>query len=141
VAVVVVCCCCGCEKQEHLWVCGCVGVSGNNIGEEGAEALGPHLAKLVNMTVLDLAGRKCRWRVCVCGGVVCCCCGCEKQEHLWVCGGVGVSDNDIGEEGAKALGPHLAKLVNMTVLDLAGRRCRWRVCVCGGGCGLLLLWL
>jgi len=35
-----------------------VGVSGNNIGEEGAKALGPHLSKLVNMTELYLIGRK-----------------------------------------------------------------------------------
>jgi len=28
--------------------------AGNNIGEEGAKALGPHLAKLSNMTTLHL---------------------------------------------------------------------------------------
>ena len=37
--------------------CG-VWVSGNNIGDEGAKALGPHLAKLVNMNTLVLYGRK-----------------------------------------------------------------------------------
>jgi len=29
-------------------------VSGNNIGDEGAKALGPHLAKLMNMRTLNL---------------------------------------------------------------------------------------
>jgi len=32
-------------------------VSVNNIGDEGAKALIPHLAKLVNMHTLDLHGR------------------------------------------------------------------------------------
>jgi len=32
-------------------------VSGNNIGEEGAKALGPHLAKLMNMRTLGLGGK------------------------------------------------------------------------------------
>ena len=54
-------------------------------------------------------------------------CGCE-------------SDNNIGEEGAKALGPHLAKLVNMTLLGLDGRMRGWDVCV-RGGCLVVLLWL
>jgi len=31
-------------------------MSGNNIGDEGAKALGPHLAKLSNMTTLYLQG-------------------------------------------------------------------------------------
>ena len=44
----------------------------------------------------------------------------RSKSTLWVCGCVGVSDNDIGEEGAKALGPHLAKLVNMSKLWLDG---------------------
>ena len=35
---------------------------------------------------------------------------------------VWVSDNNIGEEGAKALGPHLAKLVNMTLLALESKK-------------------
>ena len=52
---------------------------------------------------------------------------------------VGVSGNNIGEEGAKALGPHLAKLVNMSTLWLDGNVVG--MCVCDGGCGLLLLWL
>ena len=30
-----------------------------------------------------------------------------------------MSDNHIGDEGAKALGPHLAKLNNMTTLELS----------------------
>ena len=34
-------------------------MSGNNIGDEGAKALGPHLAKLNNMTTLNLWGT---WR-------------------------------------------------------------------------------
>ena len=49
-----------------MW-CG-VWVPGNNIGEEGAKALGPHLAKLVNINVLELYGRKRGWDVCVRGG-------------------------------------------------------------------------
>ena len=40
---------------------------------------------------------------------------------LWVSKRSGVSDNNIGEEGAKALGPHLAKLVNMHTLHLGGK--------------------
>ena len=32
-------------------------MSGNNIGEEGAKALIPHLAKLVNMHTLGLGGK------------------------------------------------------------------------------------
>ena len=35
---------------------------------------------------------------------------------LVVCG----ADNSIGEEGAKALGPHLAKLSKLTLLQLWG---------------------
>jgi len=31
-------------------------MSGNNIGDEGAKALGPHLAKLNNMETLGLGG-------------------------------------------------------------------------------------
>ena len=46
---------------------------------------------------------------------------------------VGVSGNNIGEEGAKALGPHLAKLVNITVLWLNGKGRGWDV-YCGGAC-------
>ena len=59
-------------------------VSGNNIGEEGAKALGPQLAKVVNMTELVLNGRKLCVSVAVV--VVCCCFGCEKQKHLCACG-------------------------------------------------------
>jgi len=45
--------------RKSTCACGVwVWVSGNNIGEEGAKALGPHLAKLVNMNTLGLAGRK-----------------------------------------------------------------------------------
>jgi len=32
-------------------------VSANNFGEEGAKALGPHLAKLVNIHTLHLGGK------------------------------------------------------------------------------------
>jgi len=53
---------------------------------------------------------------------------------------VWVSDNNIGEEGAKALGPHLAKLVNMTGLDLDGRGRGWDV-YGAGACVVVLLWL
>jgi len=81
-------------------------VAGNKIGGEGAKALGPHLAKLSNITELDL--------------------GCAR---LLVFGGLGyyvtralvvsvVADNNIGKEGANALGPHLAKLSNVTLLKL-----------------------
>ena len=50
-----------------------------------------------------------------------------------------VTDNKMGDTGAKALGPHLAKLSNMTKLELAGA-CLLVVGVCGGcdtgvGCG------
>jgi len=37
----------------------------------------------------------------------------------WLCVRL-MSDNNIGVEGAKALGPHLAKLNNMITLNLAG---------------------
>ena len=62
-------------------------VTDNNIGVEGAKALGPHLATLVNMNKLDLCGRKRGWDVCVCVVVVslCCCCD-KKQERLCVLG-------------------------------------------------------
>ena len=51
-----------------------------------------------------------------------------------------VTDNNIGVEGAKALGPHLAKLVNINALDLSGRKRTWDVCErCG--CVIVLLWL
>jgi len=33
--------------------------AGNNIGNEGAKALGPHLAKLNNMATLNLSGACC----------------------------------------------------------------------------------
>jgi len=126
--------------RKSTGACGVwVWVSGNNIGEEGAKALGPHLAKLVNMTELYLKGRKRGWDVCMCvrGGcfvVVKSTCACG----VWVW----VSDNNIGEEGAKALGPHLAKLVNMNKLWLTGRKRGWDVCMCvRGGCLVVLLWL
>ena len=51
-----------------------------------------------------------------------------------------VSGNNIGEEGAKALGPHLAKLVNITELGLNGRGRGWDV-YGGGACVVVLLWL
>ena len=53
---------------------------------------------------------------------------------------VWVSGNNIGEEGAKALGPHLAKLVNMNTLVLSCKKRGWDVCV-HGGCLAMLLWL
>ena len=93
-----------------MWAC----VSGNNIGEEGAKALAPHLGKLVNMNKLGLGGkiilgmRLCdarRWWYSD---------GC----FLWAC----VSDNNIGEEGANALAPHMGKLVNMNTLHLNSKR-------------------
>ena len=37
---------------------------------------------------------------------------------LWAC----VSDNNIGEEGANALAPHMGKLVNMNTLHLNSKR-------------------
>ena len=40
---------------------------------------------------------------------------------------VRMSDNNIGDEGAKALGPHLAKLNNMTHVYLSGVYCHWRI--------------
>ena len=36
-------------------------MSANNIGVEGAKALGPHLATLSNMTTLDLSSTWWRW--------------------------------------------------------------------------------
>ena len=41
-----------CKQAYTLW-----NVSGNNIGEEGCKALGPHLGKLVNMNTLGLGGK------------------------------------------------------------------------------------
>jgi len=38
-----------------------------------------------------------------------------------------VADNNIGDEGASVLGPHLAKLSNMTKLDLEGASFVWCV--------------
>jgi len=49
-----------------------VGVPGNGIGEEGAKALGPHLAKLNNLTTLEISGACVAQRFHVCyffGGV------------------------------------------------------------------------
>ena len=44
--------------RKNACACGMwVWVSGNNIGEEGAKALGPHLGKLVNMNTLGLGGK------------------------------------------------------------------------------------
>jgi len=66
----------------------------NHIGDEGAEALSPHLAKLANITSLNL--------YCAFGA-----CGCMPG-----------ADNNVGQDSAKALGPHLAKLESVTTLDL-----------------------
>ena len=66
--------------RKSTCACGVwVWVSGNNIGEEGAKALGPHLAKLVNINALDLSGRKRGWDVCVCVVVVSLCCCCDHN--------------------------------------------------------------
>ena len=88
-------------------------MSGNNIGEEGAKALGPHLGKLVNMNALGLERKS------VLGMRVCGVAGGTHQDgcFLWAC----VSDNNIGEAGAKTLAPHLGKLVNMNELGLGGK--------------------
>ena len=40
-----------------------------------------------------------------------------------------MAGNSLGKEGAKALGPHMEKLNNMTTLDLAGGWCCRRVYV------------
>ena len=109
----------GCGMWVWVWV------SGNNIGEEGAKALGPHLATLANMRELDLDGRGSVVGMCLCAWLSRCCC---DEERLCVC--MWVSGNNIGEEGAKALGPHLAKLVNMNTLWLNGRKRLFR-CHCG----------
>ena len=97
-------------------------MSANNIGNEGAKALGPYLVKLNNLTALLLSctwlglclgrtkDRVACWRCCMTGG------------PGFVCACV-MPANNIGEEGAKALGPHLAKLSNMTALYLG---CAWR---------------
>jgi len=83
--------------------------AGNDIGAEGAAAMGPHLGKLVNMHTLNLESTRCdvlrRWLLFV-------------FDLLWyvLCG----AGNDIGAEGAAAMGPHLGKLVNMHTLGLAG---------------------
>jgi len=45
------------------------------------------------------------------------CWQCRVNDDTWLCVCV-MSDNDIGVEGAKALGPHLAKLSSMTTLEL-----------------------
>jgi len=77
--------------------------------------------------------------VCVVVGSLCCCCD-TKQEHLCVLGvRAWVSGNNIGEAGAKALGPHLAKLVKMNALGLNGTKRGWDVCVRGGWFVVLLL--
>ena len=69
--------------------------------------MGPHLGKLVNMHTLNLEGTRCdvlrRWLLLVFD--LCALCG---------------AGNDIGAEGAAAMGPHLGKLVNMHTLGLAG---------------------
>jgi len=44
------------------------------------------------------------------------------MDVLWcMCGSCGAG-NDIGREGAVAMGPHLGKLVHMHTLDLASTR-------------------
>ena len=106
-----------------MWAC----VSGNNIGEEGAKTLAPHLGKLVNMDQLGLGGK-------IILGMRLCDARCWWYSDgcfLWAC----VSDSNIGEEGANALAPHLGKLVNMNDLYLngnivlgmrvCGARCWW----------------
>ena len=85
-------------------------LTGNKIGDAGAEALGPHLAKLSKMTHLNL-GSSCLLVVVMFVGWW----QCDVTRALVV--GV-VTGNCIGNEGAKALGPHLAKLSNMTCLEL-----------------------
>jgi len=86
--------------------------------------MGPHLGKLVNMHTLDLAGTRCdvlrRWCCCLTCCVMCALCG---------------AGNQIGAEGAVAMGPHLGKLVNMHTLDLAGTRCAGGCCWCLTCCG------
>ena len=103
----------------------CVCVSANNIGVEGTKALGPYLAKLNNMTTLKLLCAWWRWCFGVhrpwlfVGTVV-------RMMVTWFCVCVCVlSDNYVGEEGAKALGPHLAKLDNLTALYLSSAWWRW----------------
>jgi len=78
---------------------------GNDIGAEGAVAMGPHLGKLVNIRTLNLACTRCydlRWALLV---DLTCCDMCE-------------AGNCIDAEGAVAMGPHLGKLVNMHTLNL-----------------------
>ena len=102
-------------------MCECVTSVNGDIGEEGAKALGPHLAKLHNMTTLDLSCAWWRWCLDVdrtwlfVGGVA-------RMMVAWLLRACAMSDNNIGEEGAKALGPHLAKLNSMTTLYLS---CTW----------------
>ena len=91
-------------------------MAANNIGEDGAKALGPHLAKLHNMKALHLSCAWWRWCLDVhmwlfVGSVAC------VMRRGFVCACM-VSVNNIGVEGAKALGPHLAKLNNITALEL-----------------------
>ena len=93
---------------------------GNSIGEEGAKTLGPHLAKLNNMTTLNLNSACMRVMVFERIGLVFVC---AAWGEGWPLGDA--PDNNLREAGAKALGPHLATLVGMTTLKLRGA-C-WRV--------------
>ena len=94
--------------------------------------MGPHLGKLVNIHTLNLARTRCdvlrQWLLLV---FLTCCGMCA------LCG----AGNDIGAEGAVAMGPHLGKLVNIHTLNLARTRYAVRLftiraCDCSRVCSL-----
>jgi len=92
--------------------CGCFVMIDNGFGAQGAWALGPSLAQLANLRLLNLScTESCAVQKRGVGGWVTCF-GC------WVL----VSDNDIGHEGVEALGPCLARLPKLTVLNLNGTK-------------------
>jgi len=80
--------------------------TGNNISEEGAAVLGPHLGKLVNILTLILESTLC----CVLW------CGCAGVTSVWLVW----AGNELGDEGAATLVPHMAKLVKIKRLNLKG---------------------
>ena len=113
----------------------CARVAGNGLGAEAAVALGPHPGQLVQLTWLNLDCKRRPGGWVLAGGVWCgmsrhvclrtphlpctsaCSCSCWP---LPLC--ARVAANGLGAEGAAALGPHLGKLVQLTSLNLWGKR-------------------
>ena len=63
-----------------------------------------------------------RWTLLVRVAMYCACGCCWRLTCCGMCA-LCVTANDIGAEGAVAMGPHLGKLVNMHTLDLSSTRC------------------